>query len=461
MRPSLDLRRAGDYITARHQNVRHRLLNLLTDVNFRNEKSGSESPGKRRKSVAFTEDTKTEDGNSAQTLFQNWFAAESGAAEQAESEAPAVVETANATSDSPKPTKEKKAKKSKPEKSQLSEGSKDKQAKVRKEKSTDKPTPIYVQYLQQYHTDKASWKFNKSKQNDLIKNLWNVYRIIPEHDEALGEYISGLQGEAARQRIKEASEATLKKELEKLLGECKKAATKLSEEFQTPEMEDPAKRLAAAESSLKKYLETLHTTGALSDSAFDEEVENARTAKARGDRAELILRVAFGLDTAEALRPVPLTARAKKRSKKSRTAADSSDDSSSDSDDDEGSSAKKPKTAPKSILKKPAKEDESSSSENDSSSDSSSDDSSDEDSDSSDSDSSSESESDSDDGSSSESDKDSSKKKAKKETKKEAKKEQAPARSEREWTPPKKAVPFDKALLDQIYNSKKQMLYRR
>ena len=57
--------------------------------------------------------------------------------------------------------------------------------------------PEYVQYLRLFNTNKQAWKFNKNKQSDLFKNVFNIYRVPSEHTPALLQYLEGLQGAAA------------------------------------------------------------------------------------------------------------------------------------------------------------------------------------------------------------------------------------------------------------------------
>lgn len=70
--------------------------------------------------------------------------------------------------------------------------------------------PQYLEYLTQFHTDRASWKFNKAHQISLLKNIFDVSQIPKDYNEALRSYIAGLQGYGARNRLREAATHTLK-----------------------------------------------------------------------------------------------------------------------------------------------------------------------------------------------------------------------------------------------------------
>ncbi|KAK5137224.1 hypothetical protein LTR04_004468, partial [Oleoguttula sp. CCFEE 6159] len=202
---------------------------------------------KRRKSVAFTPETKVEDGDSAQALFKAWVAEQNGpdaeftSAEVAEFEPPPALHPANGptTKNQTPAKKERKLNKNKEKKSTeqeavdgsaqdvlhstsqiipatLSETSapakkvkKDQKAESHSAAQT-KDLSSYTEYLRQYSDDRAGWKFNKVKQTDLLKNIWNLYRIPTSYDKALSDYLLGLQGQAAQTRLREAARNIIK-----------------------------------------------------------------------------------------------------------------------------------------------------------------------------------------------------------------------------------------------------------
>lgn len=95
------------------------------------------------------------------------------------------------------------------------------EAKLKKPKSKDdkkkqsisnsaNTNPQYLEYLTQFHTDRASWKFNKAQQISLLKNIFDVSLIPKDYNEALRAYIAGLQGDGARNRLRETASQTLK-----------------------------------------------------------------------------------------------------------------------------------------------------------------------------------------------------------------------------------------------------------
>lgn len=218
--------------------------------------SGSPSAIDRRKSVTFTPDTKRVDGNSAQNLFKKWVAEQKGADADFSAAEVADFAPASVTVEEVKDAKktEKKQKKEKKAKDPASEDSKTKldatkTAKAHQDKPASASTPpatskgkkkdpsIYISYLTQYHTDRDHWKFNKAKQNDVVDNALNIFRIPDEHSGALTEYVQGLKGAGV---------------IERLRGKCKATLKELDEEdAKEPAMDDSGARQAMHDEALQ------------------------------------------------------------------------------------------------------------------------------------------------------------------------------------------------------------------
>ncbi|KAG9555866.1 hypothetical protein KCU71_g19944, partial [Aureobasidium melanogenum] len=345
-----------------------------------------------RKSVVFSNDTKKQDGDSAQTYFQAWandeldyYAQKAAAYDAAEAakaaeknkieestksvptqpevtqEADLTSKTANKESNNAAKEEKKKAKKEKKDKQkdQTKEADEEttnkddtpqttsetetpavKKVKVRTPKdNTNKPVPDYVHYLEQYHNDRPSWKFNKSKQNDLLKNIWNIYRVPPSCNEALVEYLDGLQGAAARQRLRQAAQSANIDIVSFIRSEIP--------EVKDEPMETPEARKAAYDTALERQKEILRKNG------IDPEPEKTKIIQEQKDYDE---RVQVVWNTMNKGGPQPLTraapavkeepkvetARSVRKKRKSRTdisSSESSDSSSSDSDSDSDDSS--------------------------------------------------------------------------------------------------------------------------
>ncbi|KAH0292933.1 hypothetical protein M436DRAFT_69484 [Aureobasidium namibiae CBS 147.97] len=335
----------------------------------------------RRKSVVFSNDTKTQDGDSAQTYFQAWandeldYYAEKAAAHDAAEAAKAAEnnnkkledtvslhppEVAQESEVTPqKATKEEKKKSKKEKKAEraaehmtnnnntaqtISDPAVPivKKQKVRTPKdNADKPVPDYVRYLEQYHTDRSSWKFNKSKQNDVLKNVWNIYRIPPSCNDALVEYLDGLQGVAARQRLRQAAQSAN-------IDIVSFIRTEIPEVKDEP-METAEARKTAYDSALERQKEILRKNG------IDPEPEKTKTIQEQKDydeRVQLVWNTMSKGEPQAVARVAPiakeepkviLSMRKKRKSRTDVSSSESSDsdssDSDSDSDSDSGSSS--------------------------------------------------------------------------------------------------------------------------
>ncbi|KAK4540408.1 hypothetical protein LTR36_009265 [Oleoguttula mirabilis] len=234
------------------------------------EKSGRPAATIRRKSVAFTPDTKADDGFSAQRIFKEGPSDEPphSAAQEPEPASPSIS----------KSTKKEKKRSKQQQLSSGSEASPTVQTAQPSEKPEIKEDPEYVRYLQQYHLDKANWKFNKNKQKDLLKNLFNVYRIAPEHDQALLAYIAGLQGAAAQRRIIEDAEDVLKKLLEKQERGAEIGG-----------MDSLAARKAAYGTALQREIDKVERSGAGRSEYDEQQLQEIRRDIEQAKRAEAVL----------------------------------------------------------------------------------------------------------------------------------------------------------------------------
>ncbi|KAK0334713.1 hypothetical protein LTR02_011514 [Friedmanniomyces endolithicus] len=245
-------------------------------TNFDLPKQATEAP---RKSVTFTSDTKTEDTFSAQRLFAEWSAAE---AEQA---------SAIRSSLAPQPEADTVLEPSKKNARAQDRTANDQDQIITKSdpqaQSSLNDTPEYVRYLEQHYTDKANWKFNKNKQKDLLKNLFNTNRIPASKDEALLAYLKGLSGVAAQNRVLEDAEAVLKSLLEK---------QDKSEEIVG--MESYGARRAAYEAALQREIETLERAGGGRSEYSDQQLQEIRQDVERGKRADAILAESLGRELA-------------------------------------------------------------------------------------------------------------------------------------------------------------------
>ncbi|EXJ89718.1 hypothetical protein A1O3_02785 [Capronia epimyces CBS 606.96] len=71
-----------------------------------------------------------------------------------------------------------------------------------------------LDYLNQYHTNRTIWKFNKNRETWILKHAFTEDDIPREYDIALAKYIHGLQGSGARDRLRAQCLDILRKEEE-------------------------------------------------------------------------------------------------------------------------------------------------------------------------------------------------------------------------------------------------------
>lgn len=202
---------------------------------------------------------------------------------------------------------------------------------------------------------------------------------MPPHlNDALVEYISGLQGAGARQRLKDAARTIGTETVAFIRRELP--------ESKTDPMDTIEARRAALAAAEQREMERLKSLG-LDLGQNDQRIKTLKEKRDEDERAARLLSALIGdaldemngIDTSSSQEPKQETARARKKKKRSRTVAsdsDSSSDSDSDSDSDaEGrpSSKKKQKTETKAKASTASDSDSGSTSSSDSDSDSSSD----------------------------------------------------------------------------------------
>lgn len=310
----------------------------------------------RRKSVAFTPETKTEDGDSIKQLFNSWVAeqkkidplfASKNDQPSLQTPAPTTVEEKVDTA-LPEPERRvKRVKSANPDDKTKSKKSKSKVVK-------SKPIDPALTYLTQFHSDKANWKFNKINQIAVLKNAFDTDLIPTEYNQPLYDYIAGLKG-VARVHLRDRALELRDKDTE----EGGKAFTGTMTDDQR------AKKQEEYETAMEEYVATITSTTMSSRTGLDEGILlglNPDTAMkermTKRMRAEHVLNllastpgdpsdyapVASNNKPAEETRAVPAKLEAEKpqktvRKRKQRTAVYESDSSSSsDSDSDSGTS---------------------------------------------------------------------------------------------------------------------------
>jgi hypothetical protein len=180
----------------------------------------------RKKSVTFTPETKIDDGDSIKQLFNTW------AAEQKAQDPAFDFKSSSQAFDTPEPVKvqehvdtglrEKERRVRRAQKSDsivnkpkdTSKSKKPKSGKVSKIVKLLKPTSRpFLDYIKQYHEDRASWKFNKNHQNHLLKNIFDLNVIPSDYAHLIYYYVRGLQG-GVRTRLRDTAISIKVKDIE-------------------------------------------------------------------------------------------------------------------------------------------------------------------------------------------------------------------------------------------------------
>ena len=198
----------------------------------------------RRKSVAFTPETKTQDGESTQQLFQTWHAnwvAEDPSFDPSTVSPALKVITAKPVDVSTSPRE---LAKSSPPPSQSNLTPKEKKPKKPKKKKIkarpslpSQPTNNQTEhpalkYLTNYHTSHETWKFSKPHQNHLLRHLFSLTHIPSFYDTALLAYLCGLEGASARSRIRQQALAVRTEDAEWIASEPTEADTMENETYE-------------------------------------------------------------------------------------------------------------------------------------------------------------------------------------------------------------------------------------
>lgn len=232
-------------------------------------------PTPLRKSVSFTPDTKQEDSFSAQNIFKAWAAGE----DPSEVTTKESTEQPSSPSKTPKETKQPKAKKEKKKKTKQPDASDESKTEAGDQDSAESPN--YVKYLEQFAEDKVNWKFNKNRQNDLFKHLFDIERIPPKHNDALMQYISTTQGQA-RRRIAEQAEEVLKV-----------IWVSENEDVDPMSIDTPEERRLAYFNALAASVKRYADSGAGRTQYGDEKLQEVMREHQKGKRAELVLQRAL------------------------------------------------------------------------------------------------------------------------------------------------------------------------
>lgn len=265
-------------------------------------------PVLKRKSVTFTPETKTEDGDSIKQLYNTWLAShrviDPSFDPSATTISPAlksVLLPSITFPSAPSPSavleqksKAKKKKKKKKSKSKSTLLSKNPEPQPSQKQTQASPTPTVKDdqictYITTHHLSRSSWKFSKSRQNALLRSAFSLSAIPSLYDSALLSYLCGLQGAAAKSRVRKMALQIRAEDEEWLKG-------------LEPSEKDKARRRAEYEGAVKRAREMLERKEELREEQLAHEEWETRFRKRR--RAEVVL---WGIGEEEENKPQPLS----------------------------------------------------------------------------------------------------------------------------------------------------------
>jgi hypothetical protein len=221
----------------------------------------------RRKSVTFASDVKATDGDSIKQLY---LALDPFGKNRTRGGMTPAVNTSTHTSAPSKPLEEKINTTSLPKKAAAV---KQKHRGGSNNNGSSKP---YLDYLSNFHLHRTFWKFEKVKQNWVLKNALDPGLIAESHEKALAVYVAGLQGAGARDRLLEEAKKVLKDQNEPRLARAKLIAKALGRKGLTRDESDSS---SSSSSSSSESSESESDSGSDSDDDSSDSSDSSDDAK--------------------------------------------------------------------------------------------------------------------------------------------------------------------------------------
>ena len=172
------------------------------------------TPTSKEKSVSFTPDTKTGDGDSVKSLYKTWLAKQiaNDPSFDPSTVSPAlrsIVPSTVASPESPSSIRTNSTSTSTSKSTPKDNKKPIKKSKTRLPKTSSGPGPSrfdpVLTYLTTHQTTPQNWKFSKPHQNQIFKHLFSFSHIPSSYDTALHSYICGLKGTSARSRVRKGA----------------------------------------------------------------------------------------------------------------------------------------------------------------------------------------------------------------------------------------------------------------
>jgi 20S proteasome subunit alpha 1 len=148
--------------------------------------------------------------------------------------------------------------------------------------TTESADKSIIAYLSQYYHDRASWKFQKIREAQLLKHVFSLEHVPSEYNPALLAYLKGLKSEGARTRLRKSAQDVIK------FDEKQTSATSATDESATitEETKDIAKLPALPESWREEYGNAVYRYKANLNAGIKDLNEGVTLAAPDGDNDE-------------------------------------------------------------------------------------------------------------------------------------------------------------------------------
>lgn len=217
----------------------------------KNDMKKNKEKKKSRKSVSFSENVETHDSEKNEASNQN-------TEKVTETEEKDVGDDGDEEDNND--DDEHKRKKRKQEKREKREQRRKKDTPTTDSSTSHGNDKSILAYLSQYHHDRASWKFQKIRETQLLKHGFSLEQVPAEYNPALLAYLKGLQSEGARTRLRKSAQDIIKADVRMTTAETQDngPAGGDDEEGAAEEAKDISKLPVLPESWRERYADAIY-----------------------------------------------------------------------------------------------------------------------------------------------------------------------------------------------------------
>ena len=248
------------------------------------------TPNRKRKSVSFTPETKTGDGDSVKQIYKSWLAIQRASDPTFRAEAagealrfvqPPQLSLNDADKILPKSSDSLKA--------ALQKQSTKPKAKIKAKVKSTAPSEgqIHIHpalaYLTTHYTSPTTWKFSKKREVYLLKHLFSLTEVPSSYNPALQNYLGGLKSTGARKRTRDEA-----LEIVKADEELEFSRTEGKEGFEN-EMENPERKKEYYDQALQHLKRQLKDGERVREQEEEDLDPELRRRYVKRKRAEVVL----------------------------------------------------------------------------------------------------------------------------------------------------------------------------